>query len=385
MDTKNVLVYVDDVPKFKMTLLKNTTIKDIKDYFKKLYPLHTIRMFINNKTELNVFDTAVYDNNSLDSVWVKIESPVLLLNQKIDQKQVKPIIKTPANDIKTPTNPPVKTPIKNKTLIKNKSPTKNEIGGGDYNKLPPDMKKYLSTFVEPLQAIELCRNLNCDWVQLLNINYDFVTQGFAPPEMNPKEKFEYLATRVSKNKGLKEGELPEKIFVHYDGIPLGTESFYNQILDDYNEYALYDRRDHIIKTLTAIPGVEARQDTRNLWITVKPGTNLPDRIKIDRHLLIADLYDYPSKRANTIYEFYGKEIDYPGENNNSPEVINSMTNKLTELIEMNVDEDVENGREVEKTLINLGIYNSIPEYRVYGLMREGFTRSEAEAFRRRFF
>jgi hypothetical protein len=365
MDSKTILVYVDNIPQFKVPVLQNAKIREIKDYFYKIYPNHNIRMFLNTKTELNVFDTSKYDNMTLNSVWSQMETPVILL-------------KTPPK--------PLKTPIKNI-----EKPLDKIIEEGNYNNLPNDVKKYLITYLEPIQVLELCKNLSCDWKQLLDINYDFVTQGFTPRNLNPKDKFEYLATRVSKNRNLKDGEIPEKIFVHYDGIPLGTKRFYNQHLDDYDEYKLDGMRKTIIKTLTSIPGVEAREDDMNLWIKIKSGTKLPDRIVFDNKTYYIDLYDYPDMRRKYI-ESVNQEnnednnkdgegyIDYPGNVIYTPEIEESMRRKLTDLIEMNVDEDVENGREVEETLMNLGIYNSTPEYKVYGLMREGFTRSEAEVF-----
>ena len=87
--------------------------------------------------------------------------------------------------------------------------------------LPPDMKRMIIYEVDPLQTLELCKTLKCNWKKLLDINYDFVTQGFAVGNTD-EEKFRYLAERVSKNMGV---EQPEIIFFHQNGIPYGKKRF----------------------------------------------------------------------------------------------------------------------------------------------------------------
>ena len=91
--------------------------------------------------------------------------------------------------------------------------------GCSFNQLPKDMKRYLSYFLEPIHAYEICKDIGCNWKKMLDLNYDFVTQGFAIGDTD-QEKFQYLAERVSKNV---EVEYPEKVFFHVGGIPIDDD------------------------------------------------------------------------------------------------------------------------------------------------------------------
>ncbi len=85
METKNLTVYVDNVPTFIAPLMKTSKVGDIKQYFKSLYPKHTIRMFINKATELGVFNTDQYDSMDISSVWNQIHKGTVIL--RVGQKQ----------------------------------------------------------------------------------------------------------------------------------------------------------------------------------------------------------------------------------------------------------------------------------------------------------
>lgn len=81
METKNIVVYVDDQPKFSTTLFKTTRVIDMKNYFNELYPKHTIRFFLNRTNNMvNVFDTNKYDNMDISSVWNQLDDGYVLLN-----------------------------------------------------------------------------------------------------------------------------------------------------------------------------------------------------------------------------------------------------------------------------------------------------------------
>jgi len=210
--------------------------------------------------------------------------------------------------------------------------------GANYTNLPPDMKRYLINYVEPIQALELCKTVQCNWEHLLNINYDFVTQGFAPSG-NHEQKFRYLAQRVSKNINTN----PSIIFIHFNGTPLGKVRFLNinkdradivddddeDILDMVNERVLTMKS--IVNTLSQDPNVEwVQQDDHNTWARIINPDRLPNEIagepaeaggqRYRRILRDNDMYDYPSVRIKNIKTF-SPEIQYPGIVNITPDVI----------------------------------------------------------------
>jgi len=267
--------------------------------------------------------------------------------------------------------------------------------------LPSDMKKYLINFVEPNQALELCKTVKCNWEHLLNINYDFVTQGFAPGN-SAEEKFKYLAARVSKNINLK--DTPDIIFIHFSGIPLGKQRFSvysnrdQEDEDAMRETIEYRRetRDVIIGELSKHPAVEwLRQDDHNVWVKVIRDYDLPYEFEGKltgigdvKHRQIwrdIDTYDYPSVRANVVRDF--TEQEYPGNIDINIDVLKSMIRKLAHVPEYEGDElnsDSIN-QDAEEYMREESEYDAIPEYNVYTMMRDGFTRSEAEAFTRAIF
>jgi len=79
---KLILVYLDKVPVLNVAASKNTTIKEIKKILQDKYPKYNIRMYINSVNELKVFDTDKYDDMNLETVFDKMENPVILLEKR---------------------------------------------------------------------------------------------------------------------------------------------------------------------------------------------------------------------------------------------------------------------------------------------------------------
>lgn len=81
------MVMLDLSPIFRLEFTKEEKIKQIKNvitnYFKQnnlnKYD-YTIRVFINNNTELLTFNTEKYDNNTLESVWKNIKDPKVIIS-----------------------------------------------------------------------------------------------------------------------------------------------------------------------------------------------------------------------------------------------------------------------------------------------------------------
>ena len=76
-----ILVVVDKTPTFQISVKKTTTIGSIKSLLEK-YKDDKIQMFLNNKTELNVFDTNKYDDMNLKSAWDKMKKPSIVVTSK---------------------------------------------------------------------------------------------------------------------------------------------------------------------------------------------------------------------------------------------------------------------------------------------------------------
>ena len=266
-----------------------------------------------------------------------------------------------------------------------------------YRNLPADVKRYLIDMVEPIQALTLCETVPCNWDHLLNINYDFVTQGVAPGN-TAKEKFEYLANRVSKNTNT--NNQPEIIFLHFNGIPLGDKNLHHvnfehrdvdeddmedemrEIIEDRNKF-----RDAFINTLSGHPSVEwIRNDDYNVWVKVIDKNKLPDTFSgpttDQSHRAIYrdnDMYDYPEKRMKNVKKGSGR--NYPGTANITHDVIRDMLKKV-----MAYEEDIEDIEDaVNGYAADLYVYDMVPEYTVYMMMGEELTRSEAEAFSKAFY
>lgn len=64
--------------KREISLSKNITVGEIK----KLFNDYNIKMFVNKKTEIPVFDTNKYDKVNLESVWDDIDNPYIILSHK---------------------------------------------------------------------------------------------------------------------------------------------------------------------------------------------------------------------------------------------------------------------------------------------------------------
>lgn len=346
-------------PLAKIYLGEKSTIGYIKEtvnkHFSNKYQI--LDFFINPNESLNFFQDNKYDKFDLSSVWERIDNPFIVLISKTN-----------------------------------------------FMNLPADMKKYLIEKVEPLQALELCKTVKCDWKKLLNINYDFVTQGFVDFLKTDEEKFRYLAERVSKNN---ENE-PEIIFVHFNGKALGKKSFFKfeakfleeEVKAEILEEMVPEEEEKlkgIIKALEESPAVDwLKQDDENMWIKVNDREKLPDRILVHRgqgHNTIMrdnDLYDYPDKRKNYSYvelENYDCCIifDYPGTVNINTDVIKNMLIRLSEddtLFEKSIEDQK---YEIEYNAMMMleddrSIFDKNKAYNVYDIMKNGFTRSESEVF-----
>lgn len=103
----NIIVVVDKVPSFKISAKKTTTIGSLKSLLKE-YKDDKIQMFLNNKTELNVFDTNKYDDMTLESAWKKMEKPSIVVT-----RSVKPVASPKS---------PTKSPKRAKSPKRSKSP-----------------------------------------------------------------------------------------------------------------------------------------------------------------------------------------------------------------------------------------------------------------------
>ena len=78
-----ILVVVDKVPTFQISAKKTTTIGSLKSLLEK-YQDSKIQMFLNNKTELKVFDSNKYDNMTLASAWKKMKKPSISVRTKAE-------------------------------------------------------------------------------------------------------------------------------------------------------------------------------------------------------------------------------------------------------------------------------------------------------------
>ena len=75
-------IYFDTVPKFNIPLCGNTKVKNLKRYFEENFSNYAIRLFINSKQEIEVFDTDKYDDMRFESVWDKVTNGKIYLNRK---------------------------------------------------------------------------------------------------------------------------------------------------------------------------------------------------------------------------------------------------------------------------------------------------------------
>ena len=362
-----VLVYINEVPKQYFLIEKKTTIYSLKKALENLAPEEDveIKMFVNSKNEFKVFDTNNYDNSNFESTWKHIRNPTVYLTTK-------------------------------KT---------------NFSNLPKDIKKLIIYEMSPKDALVVCKSkigFECDWQKLLDLNYDFVTQGFVLLD-KPKEKFRYLAERVSKNINV----TPEIIFVHFNGIPLGKKRFleihdfdflkekYNmENIEDDIEDDIEERKNDItaiFKTLSEDKSVEwVKQDDYNMWIKVKNPDKLPNEIvgeiresggrKYRKILRDNDLYDYPESRK---IEGYPGKVDLYTEVMKKTDILETIKKALIKILKMGYDDEEEEGEEINFNLkdfkdeiqeyFNEGNFDDkTREYSAYSIMRDGFTRTEAE-------
>lgn len=251
------------------------------------------------------------------------------------------------------------------------------------------MKRYLIEQLEPIQALELCKTVTCDYDKLLNINYDFVTQSFAPGNTS-QEKFIYLASRVSKNIN----NDPEIIFVHFNGRPMGTKRFYQiDEADKDNEDIRHDREEVMNIITSGLFNTLAvewyYQDEHNMWIKVNRPNDLPTTFEgplkefngrqQQKILRGNDVYDYPSTRAEVMKIESG--VEYPGVVNITNDVIKSMIYKITQLYyPKNQLNSVVVNDAAEDYILDWYASDITPGYNTYMMMKDEYTRSEAEAF-----
>lgn len=331
---KNILIKLNDEPKEYLTVKKTTNIKSIKAFLKK-YNYDLIYFYINDDTETKVFDTNRYDMLILESVWNKMKNPVICLSTKTG-----------------------------------------------FMSLPPDMKRMIIEEVEPLQVLELCKTVKCNWKKLLDVNYDFVTQGFAVGKTD-EEKFRYLAERVSKNIGV---EQPEIIFFHENGIPYGKKRFLERSEEwEYEEEELEDLRKEMIYVKTKLEntsGIEwVKQDDNNMWIKVKNPNFLPTMFEIptesgrQKVLRGNEHYDYPETRKDIVK--IENEGEYPDEVLIDFSSIDLLLGKLLDGKEKTKEYIDSFAKEY---MLDWNLWNVIPEYITYSMMKDEYSRTEGEIF-----
>ena len=95
-----ILVVVDKVPTFQISVKKSTTIGSIKstlekynssqrdENFRSFGMNYNVSMFLNNKTKLDVFDTDKYDDMTLKSAWKKMEKPSIVLTSPVQEPEI---------------------------------------------------------------------------------------------------------------------------------------------------------------------------------------------------------------------------------------------------------------------------------------------------------
>lgn len=365
-----VLVYLNEVPTQYLLIEKKTTIYALKKALESLVSGEdvAIKMLVNSKNEIKVFNTNKYDNTNFESTWKHMRNPTIYLTTKKK--------------------------------------------GTNFSNLPKDVQKMVIYEMDPKEALVVCTSqigFECDWQKLLDLNYDFVTQGFGP-FTDAKEKFRYLAERVSKNINA----VPEIIFVHFNGIPLGKKRFLeirglededspskDQIIQDEIDERKKDM-EAIFKTLSKDKSVEwVKQDDYNMWIKVKNPDNLPNEILVEKQeghlhrkvLRDIDLYDYPETRKNEMVEgSYPGKVELYTSVMNKTDILKTIKRSLTKILQLGYgDEEEHEDEEMNFNLedfkdemqeyLNEGMFDDkTSEYSVYSMMQNGFTRTEAELF-----
>jgi len=358
---KNFKVFLNDDLIGTTLVSPEATIKQLKDYgisIAKHYKTEAIERYVtdifpspDNKLDLD----QISDNTSLKPYWTSFTDPSLVIYPLHGNREM-------------------------------------EYG---YETLPVDIKKYVIDKLEPREALELCKTVKCDWKHLLNLNYDFVTQGFAPKNFNDEEKFRYLSTRISKN--VNTSKEPEIIFVHLNGTPLGKRTYFNIKDDPYldNEEKLIEIEERkknmqaILDTLRESKAIDwVNQDNFNMWIKVNDKDFLPRNVRMyDDDLLmnvyvfnedngLDDFYDYPDERI----KYVDKNIEYPGKVDITFDVIRNTIVKIMKQADNHTFSIDEINHEYVDLIIsfNFNTHDVTHEYIVWAMMNHGFTRSEAE-------
>ena len=88
----DLIVYIDGKASYKLPVKKSDTISYLKNL---LNDYQNKRFFLNNKEELEVFNTNQYDNLKLSQVWDKLASPKIYIQEEkkeqIEQKEIKQV------------------------------------------------------------------------------------------------------------------------------------------------------------------------------------------------------------------------------------------------------------------------------------------------------
>jgi hypothetical protein len=270
-----------------------------------------------------------------------------------------------------------------------------------YQNLPPDIKRKIAYTVEPAESLELCKTVKCDWKRLLDLNYDFVTQGFAIGS-NSQEKFEYLAQKVSKNVGV---DNPKIIFVHFNGIPFGKKRFFERNYDylenespefkaeeiETEQNYLKLEREAIIRQIQESSAVEwLKEDDYNVWISVINPDDLPKEFPVktsESKTVLRDntVFDFPLERKEEI-ETYTEGILYPNDSKFTDEDITQFLNTVIESLEIedfdpeDLDPEEAFNEYIQEFANEGGLYNTTDSWNVFQGMLSGFPRNQAEIF-----
>lgn len=80
MEEKLLTVLVDNVPTFNLSLNKLQTIQSVKKFLYNKYPDYNIKLYINDDTQLKVWNTSKYDEMNFKSVWDNVNNGRIELN-----------------------------------------------------------------------------------------------------------------------------------------------------------------------------------------------------------------------------------------------------------------------------------------------------------------
>lgn len=225
-----------------------------------------------------------------------------------------------------------------------------------YNVLNNDMRRYLSFYLEPIQAYDICKDIRCNWQKLMDSHYDFVTQGFAIGNTE-KEKYKYLADRVSKNVGV---DYPDIMFLHDDGKRLKTGDF------------IYT---NIFSKIQNGKG-KLFNDKYNCWIN----SEALDFLFSKYGMILEDTYDNHLHRNNMLK---GK-LSYSNQKINKNKIITNISASLLEgVLDVEYDVDVEKDvviSEFSKYVKYENYIDKMYNYSIYDLMTDFYiNKNEAEA------